>query len=69
MSILELIIYLIIATLSSLFQTMIMLQQFALLAFPVSIFFAYFFLSVRKWLWIYEVLFLAMLAITFANLI
>ncbi len=63
------IIYLIIATLSALLQTMITLQQFALLAFPVAVFFAYFFLSVTKRLWMYEVFFLMMLAIIFANLI
>lgn len=63
------IIYLIMATIATLTQTVITLQPFVLLAFPVAIFFAYFFLSVTKRLWIYEVFFLIMLAIVFANLI
>lgn len=62
------IIYLIVATLSALLQIVITLQQFELLAFPLAIFFAYFFLSVRKQLWIYEVLFLFMLGVIIANL-
>ena len=63
------IIYLIIATLSALLQPVITLQQFELLAFPLCIFFAYFFLSVKRWLWMYEALFLLLLVVIFINLL
>jgi hypothetical protein len=62
------VVYLIVAVLSAVFQSTIQIQQFELLAFPMAILIGYFYLSGKRRLWMYDILFLTMIVLVGINI-